>query len=295
VTGGTGFVGRRLVPRLLARGCAVAVLQRRGAPPRARTLPAGAAPVEGDFRDPASFAADLPWRPDALVHLAWHATTGDYQMSPANADDRLGSLRLFEAARGWGCRRIVGAGTCLEYGASEQPLAEDAPLDPPTPYAAAKAALFLALRASHQQFAWVRPFFVYGPGEDPSRFVPSVVRALLRGEPAETTSGEQRRDYLHVDDLAEAFALIATTDIEGAVNVGSGSAVPVRALALRIAALLGRPDLLRLGARARPVGDPDLIVADVARLRGLGWRPTVGLEEGLRGTIDWWRAHERTG
>jgi nucleoside-diphosphate-sugar epimerase len=265
VTGAGGFVGARLVPRLRQRGCDVWPLARGGA---------------------------LPDHADLVVHLAWHATTGDYQTSPRNWDDLVASLRLVESARDWRAR-FVGVGTCLEYRPADHPLHEDAPLAASTPYAAAKSALAFALGASGLSHAWVRPFYLYGPGEHPSRLVPAVARALLGGRAVETTSGEQRRDYLHVDDLADAIALVALGDLEGTVNVGSGVGVPVRDLIGRIAALVGRPDLVRLGARPRPPGDPDLVAADVSRIKSFGWRPIISLEDGLRNTIDWWREHER--
>jgi nucleoside-diphosphate-sugar epimerase len=265
VTGAGGFVGARLVPRLRQRGCDVWPLARGGA---------------------------LPDHADLVVHLAWHSTTGDYQSSARNWDDLLGSLRLVESARDWGAR-FVGVGTCLEYRPADHPLPEDAPLAASTPYAAAKSALAFALRASGLSHAWVRPFYLYGPGEHPSRLVPAVARALLGGRPVETTSGEQRRDYLHVDDLADAIALVALGEVEGPVNVGSGVGVPVRDLIGRIAEIVGRPELVRLGQRPRPPGDPDLVAADVARIKSLGWLPIISLEDGLRSTIDWWREHER--
>jgi nucleoside-diphosphate-sugar epimerase len=104
------------------------------------------------------------------------------------------------------------------------------------------------------------------------------------------TAGAQRRDFVHVEDVAEALAAIARARVEGAVNVGTSTAVPVADVARAIARLLDRPDLLRLGALPARPGTAPCVAAARGRLRDLlGWRPRYDLVAGLRQTIDWWR------
>jgi nucleoside-diphosphate-sugar epimerase len=99
------------------------------------------------------------------------------------------------------------------------------------------------------------------------------------------------RDFLHVADSGDAFAALLDSGVEGAVNVGSGEGVAVADVVRRIAALAGRPELVELGALQAPAGEPPLLVADVGRLRDeVGWRPSRSLDEGLRDTVEWWRA-----
>jgi nucleoside-diphosphate-sugar epimerase len=142
--------------------------------------------------------------------------------------------------------------------------------------------------------AWARLFLVYGPHEHPLRLVPSVTRALLAGQPAPCTLGEQRRDVLHVADAADALAALLESDVTGAVNVASGEAVPVCGVVERIAAVVGRPDLLRPGALLDRAGDPPLLVADVCRLRQeLRWAPHYDLDRGLAQTVAWWKEQVR--
>ncbi|MEA2139827.1 MAG: UDP-glucose 4-epimerase, partial [Solirubrobacteraceae bacterium] len=122
----------------------------------------------------------------------------------------------------------------------------------------------------------------------------SVARALAAGERAPTSAGLQRRDFLHVDDVAAAFAAIVASGATGAVNVGSGEAVTVRSIAEQLAAAAGRPELLDVGALPDRPGDPPEIAADVARLRDeVGFAPSWSLADGLAETLGWWRSQVR--
>src|SRR5262249_31036942 len=98
----------------------------------------------------------------------------------------------------------------------------------------------------------------------------------------------------HVQDAADALVALLDSDLQGAVNVGSGNAVSVRSLVRRLGVLTGRPELVRCGAVPDRPDEPPLIVADVGRLRGeLGWSPRFTLEGGLAQTVDWWRNQSR--
>jgi nucleoside-diphosphate-sugar epimerase len=168
------------------------------------------------------------------------------------------------------------------------------PLVPATLYGAAKHGLHVVAEslAAHAGFelAWGRIFFLYGPGEDPRRLVASVARALARGEPAPASHGRQLRDFLHVEDVADAFAALAAADVTGAVNVASGTSVSIRELVELLGDLSGRPELVEIGALPVRPGDPDDLSADVRRLRDeVAWRPGRSLEDGLRETLEWWR------
>ena len=115
--------------------------------------------------------------------------------------------------------------------------------------------------------------------------------ALLRGERVATTAGRQRRSFLYVEDAADAVAAIALSGVDGAVNVGSDAAVPVRELVERLASAIGRSDLLDIGALPVRTGDPDVLWPDTSRLRSLGWSPGRTLAEAVDETIAWWRAN----
>jgi nucleoside-diphosphate-sugar epimerase len=233
-------------------------------------------------------------RPDVLVHLAWYVEPGRYWTAPENirwVEASLALLRAFAAAGG---RRAVVAGTSAEYDwrAVEERIEEQrTPLRPTTLYGAAKHALHTAAAAYAEQagfeLAWGRIFFVYGPGEPAGRLVPSVATGLLAGEPVPTTRGDQIRDFMHVEDVAAAFAALAHDHTTGAVNIASGEPARVGDVVDMLAAQAGRPELLRPGALPDREGDPLRLVADVRRLREeVGFVPLIALPEGLARTLE---------
>jgi nucleoside-diphosphate-sugar epimerase len=296
VTGATGFVGRNALGPLAERGFEVHAVTSREPPAELEGL---AVWHRADLLTPAAAEGVIDAaRPTHLLHLAWYTEHGDYWGSLENVrwvEASLLLLRRFAAAGG---RRAVVAGTCAEYDWSRSPLSEaESPLVPATLYGAAKRGLHvvadaLAARAGFD-LAWGRIFFTYGPHEDQRRLVASVARALARGEPAPSSHGRQVRDFLHVEDLADAFAALVAAEVTGAVNVAAGTSVSVREIVQLLGELSGRPELVELGALPPRPGDPDELSADVGRLRDeVGWRSPRSLEDGLHETLEWWR--ERT-
>jgi nucleoside-diphosphate-sugar epimerase len=167
-------------------------------------------------------------------------------------------------------------------------------LRPATLYGAAKHATHAVARAYAREVggdvAWGRVFFLYGPGENRQRLVPSVALALLAGREALTTDGSQIRDFMHVDDVARAFVALMDSGVAGAVNLASGEGVAVRDVITAIGEIVGRPDLVRLGALPRPAEEPRSLVADVGRLQQeVRFRPRITLAEGIAETVTWWR------
>lgn len=298
VTGASGFVGRRALAPLAASGFEVHAVGR-GASAPAET-PEGVRWHRADLLDAAARARLLS-RVGAshLLHLAWYAEPGAFWAARENAAWVAATIGLLDEFAAAGGRRATLAGTCAEYDwSAPQPLAEDSPLAPATYYGACKDATRRVAEGLAQlagvSLAWGRIFFLYGPREDERRLVASVARALAAGERAPTSTGLQRRDFLHVDDVAAAFAAILASKAEGPVNVASGEAVTVRSIAELLAGAAGRPELLDLGALPDRPGDPREIVADIARLRDeVGFAPAWTLQDGLAATVDWWRSELR--
>jgi nucleoside-diphosphate-sugar epimerase len=291
VTGGSGFIGARALEPLAARGFEVHAVSR---------TPAGDAPASvtwhtADLLDGAERGVLLEQvRPSHLLHLAWYAEPGAFWSARENADWVVATIALLQAFAAAGGRRAVVAGTCAEYDwSSGGVLAEGAALAPHTYYGVAKDATRRVAEGlaalDGVELAWGRIFLLYGPGEDERRLVASVARALVRGERVPTTSGEQVRDFLHVDDVAAAFAALVAGDVQGAVNIGSGEGVTVRRVVELIAAAAGRPELLDVGVLPSRAGEPAVLVADTTRLRDeAGFAPAIGLQEGIAQTVEWW-------
>ena len=247
LTGATGFVGRHTLTALVESGHDVHAVARRRGP--ALT---GVTWHEDDLLAGCEVVGEV--EPEILVHLAWYAEHGKFWSSPENVRWVEASLALLRAFAAAGGRRAVLAGTCAEYEWSREVYPEDAIKCPATLYGAAKHGLHTIASAYAEQaglsLAWGRLFFLYGPYEAPERFVPSLVRSLLAGEPVAMTSGEQRRDFLHAADAGAAFAALADSEVVGAVNVSSGETVVLRELAQQIGRLIGRGELLQIGSSA---------------------------------------------
>jgi nucleoside-diphosphate-sugar epimerase len=296
VTGATGCVGRHAIASLAAAGWDV-----HGVSSRAAALPE----TPGVTWHRANLlthgqAEDVLARvePTHLLHLAWYIAPGRWASAPENFDWVCASLELLRAFKAHGGRRIVAAGSCLEYDwhGHDGICSEDrTPLTPHTVYGTCKHALdqlTTAFAASQEMTtAWGRIFFLYGPHEHPDRLVASVVRSLLGGRPARCSHGNQVRDYLFVQDVADAFVELMDSTFAGDVNIASGRPITLKTIVERIGALMGRSDLIRLGAIPAAPTDAPVVVADVKRLHAsLSWRPRFDLDEGLRRTIAWWSA-----
>lgn len=292
LTGATGFIGSFVARRFLDAGCEVHALVEPAQPlGRIGDLAGRIAVHRADLGDREGVrGAARAARPEACVHLAWYAVPGKYLTADENTELVHASLGLYRAVTDAGCKRFVGAGTCIEYDVGYGLLHEErTPLRPHTLYGASKHALHGMLREVAARdgvsLAWLRYFFLYGPGEAPQRLVADVLGKLLRGEEAETTSGEQVRDFAHVADVAAATVHVTTSPFVGAVNVGTGVPVTVREVLRVLGEITGRPELLRVGALPRRAGDPPFICADVSRLKSLGFSPEHDLMSGLRDTV----------
>jgi nucleoside-diphosphate-sugar epimerase len=298
VTGATGCIGRHVLPGLLASGWDVHGVS-------SRDLEQASGPVRWhraellDTSQTESLVAMV--RPSHLLHLAWYIAPGKWAMAPDNLRWVRASLNLLQSFQSHGGTRVVTAGSCLEYDWHYGYCAEErTPCQPHTIYGTCKHALQLLTTAqaasTGMSSAWARIFFLYGPYEHPARLVASVIQSVLDGEPAKCSHGLQIRDYLFVQDVADAMVALLESDVSGPINIGSGQAITLKEIVTRAGTLLGRPELIRLGAIPAAATDTPLVVADMARAVRLlpSWRPKVGLDEGLQRTIDWWRQRHVT-
>ena len=315
VSGAGGFIGRWSVPALLRLGYDVhAVLSGQAN----RAIPEqlqGAKIYFANLLDASAVdRLTSKVRPSHLLHFAWIATPGVYWNSAENFRWLTASEHLLHSFRAHGGSRVMMAGSCAEYDWSRvevcdelsSPLAdaEAAPLNrsvaPASPYAACKIALQRVLadvgRREHLSTAWGRIFFQFGPYEHPDRLVPSVICNLLLNRAALLSHGRQIRSFLHVADVGEAFAAVLDSELEGPVNIGSDERIALAELVGRIGREVGRPELLRLGARPSPPQEPTLLVPEIHRLRDEArWQPRFTLNEALSDTIAWWRGRLQGG
>ena len=310
VSGAYGMLGAWLSAALLERGAAVIVLRRDERPGSALTL-TGTEPrctvVHGDLLD-----ADLIERTigeheaDTVFHLAAQTIVGTANRSPRSTFESnvRGTWNVLEACRLHGVERTVVAASDKAYGPSDVlPYTEEVPLRARHPYDASKAAADLIARSYWHTYelpvAVTRFANIYGGGDqNRSRLIPEAVAAVLEGRaPVVRSDGSPERDYLYVDDAVSAYLAIADLLDAGAAggeafNGGSGvprSVLEVIGAVCTAAGVDVTPDLRGTGT---PAGEIDRQWVDPSKLTGLsGWQPQVGLDEGLRRTIEWYRAN----
>ncbi len=292
VTGAGGFIGRHTLNPLVELGFDVHAVTSKNSYPREADCNWHIA----DLLDSTQVGGLISTvRPAYLLHFAWYLMPKDYQSSMNNFYWVQASLDILQKFKEHGGQRAVMAGTCFEYDTSDGYCSEFiTPKAPKSVYGKCKYALQIMLEGfsgvTGLSSAWGRLFFVYGPHEHPQRLVPSVIRSLLQGESALCSHGNQIRDYLHVQDTADAFVALLASDITGPVNIASGNAVTLKEIINKIAEKLGRKDLIQLGTLTAPADEPPSIVADVARLsKEVGWVPKHDLDTGLDQTIEWWK------
>ncbi len=271
VTGSAGFIGKRLIPHLLASGAKVISWPRQ----------------EVDLLDASSVIQRIQIdRPELVFHLASTGTR------PEEANSELaiyGNIRMAENLSAGilsmksECRLVV-AGSVSEYGGGEKSIvSENRVCHPVTKYGMGKLAASLYFRSealsSGLDLIILRLFGVYGPGESQRRLIPAVLEAISSKKPLDLSDGMQIRDFIHVDDVCEGFlrAAQSSCEKEKILNLGTGQGLAVKAVCEWIVKEKGAAQsLLKFGARPRSPFDADneCIVADVTALRSaLNWVP----------------------
>jgi UDP-glucose 4-epimerase len=282
VTGATGFVGWAVADRLRRDGHEVWGLARSDKP-----LPVGVERIAGDLRDGGVL---LPQRFDAVCHLAALVRARESRTDPvgfwrANVGGTLAVLSALAAQDGPPARLVV-ASTCAVYGEhSGQPIDETAPPRPTSPYGSSKLAADRAVAdlAATEAIGAVslRAFNVAGglpghPDRDETRLLPKAVAVALRRAAELTVNGDGSvvRDYVHVVDMADAFARALDACRPGqwtAYNVGAGRRSTIADVVAAVEAVAGRPLPVR---HLPPASEPPELLADAGRIgRELGWRP----------------------
>ena len=299
MTGGAGFIGSNLVRALLDRGDEVRVLDNFSTGNRSNLAGLDVEVIEGELR-----SYERVHNAVRGVDLVFHL--GALGSVPRSVQDPLtsgavnveGTLNVLLAARDEGVRRVVYSSSSSVYGTRhELPVTEDLPLDPISPYGVAKLAAeryCISFSRVYESFesVVVRYFNVFGPRQSPhsqyAGVVPLFITAVAAGSPVTIYGdGEQRRDFTYVDNVVEGTMLAGDArEATGRVfNVAASAPATVNDLAGLIGSILGVE--VKKEHAARRAGDIRDSWADVtAARRVLGWEPRIGLEDGLRRTVE---------
>ncbi len=292
VTGAGGLIGGAVARAAFAAGIEVIACGRR-AP---KTLPDGVTCIGADLADAeAAIALIDDTAPTHIVHAAWETRQPTYWNDPANLDWIVATTAMARTFARAGGTRFLQIGSCAEYDWTGDIPMRDGPA---TRYGKAKLAAFRAIEAAgHDSFAAIeaRIFWVYGPGENPARYIPLICRSHAAGVVPDLGSGRQRRDLVHIDDAARALLmLLADTAPTGVVDIGTGTGTLLADVAVEIAALAGVADT-GLGRTPDRPDDPEALLAHAAGLQSTGWTPRIALRDGLERVFTGWQKTTRDG
>ncbi|MBM3946150.1 MAG: NAD-dependent epimerase/dehydratase family protein [SAR202 cluster bacterium] len=299
VTGGAGFIGSHVVDALVSQGTSVEVLDLLTTGRRANLNPAATFhQVDLRSRDVGTLIEHT--KPEVVFHLGAQSSVVVSVRDPMEdvTVNVVGMVNLLQACVTQRVRKVVFAssGGTLYGEPQVLPCPEDHPIRPMSPYGASKESGEAFLRAFGSTFGLsgtaLRLGNVYGPRQDPNGEAGVIAifgGKMLRGEPVTIFGrGDQERDYVHVRDVAHAFVIASEESASEVYNVGTGAGTTVNALFKELAALTGY-STPPVHADARP-GEVFRVSLDSGKLeQRLGWRPSVGLKEGLAQTVEWLR------
>lgn len=314
VTGAGGFIGSHLAERLVGLGADVRAmvhynsLGRWGwldSSPLAKDMDVVAADItDRDRVRNAMEGRELVFHLAALIAIpySYHAPESYVRTNVG------GTLNVLQCAREVGVARVVHTSTSEVYGTAKYvPIDEEHPLQGQSPYSASKIGADKIAEAYHLSFnlpvVTIRPFNTFGPRQSARAVIPTIVTQCLLGETVHLGNLHPTRDLNYVSDTVEGFlcAAISGSGVGETFNIGSGRESSVGDLAQLVGRLVGKPvNIAREPERERPSGSEveRLLASNKKAKDTLGWQPQVSLEEGLKRTIDWFKAnlgHYRAG
>ncbi|MGI6259072.1 MAG: SDR family NAD(P)-dependent oxidoreductase [Anaerolineaceae bacterium] len=308
VTGAAGFIGSRLVEKLVENGAAVRAFTRytsRAELGLLATLPQTILSqielVRGDLRDHSAVESAMEGI-DVVFHLGALISIPYSYLHPVETvqTNVLGTLNILEACRKTGCR-LVHASSSEVYGtALRVPIDEEHPLQGQSPYSASKIGADKLVEAYFRSFdvpsITVRPFNTYGPGQSTRAVIPTIITQALASDRIKLGNLDAIRDFTFVDDTVAGFIAAARSDLwDGEVyNLGSGQEISIGSIAELIFEILRKEIVVEIDQkRIRPEkSEVKRLISDNRKAREkLNWTPQVPMREGLTRTITWIRSH----
>lgn len=293
VTGATGFVGPYLVQALMEKGARVKILSLNQGEIPSYLRADDPDIVKGDITKPETLDR-ITKGVDIVFHLAAIANVDYAIQNPVKTYEVnvRGTLNLLEEVRKYPVQKFIYVSSSHVYGVPQYlPVDEKHPIAPREPYSASKAAAENIVNgysgAYEIETAIVRPFNIYGSGQDESFLIPSIIQQASGSDVIEVGNVEPTRDFTYITDVMAAFLKIAESG-SGVYNIGSGDEVKIGDIVRKIVDIVN-PDIeIRSVVDRKRSGGVEIprLCADVSRLKEIGWAPTIGIEEGLRNIVD---------
>jgi nucleoside-diphosphate-sugar epimerase len=294
ITGASGFIGSSVATKLLSEGHEISLLIRNPSTLwRVNSCQGICKIIQGDLQHPESYRVELEkFSPEVVIHLAWQGVSGLERNSSAQYGNVEGTIKLIDIAIAIGVKAFVSLGSQAEYGNINMRADENAPTIPTHLYGAAKLATYhlgsKLSETSGMRFVWLRLFSSYGPGDNPSWFIPSLIIGALKGAKPKLTNCEQMWDFIHVGDVTAAIRAVALNPkAQGLYNLGSGKAVKLSDVVKKIGSIMQFN--FELGGMPYRQDQVMHLEANIDKLKSaVGWSPIIELEQGLDETVRWW-------
>jgi len=293
IVGGTGFIGRNMAKEAVNRGFQVSIVSKNDCPEFRRLK--GVVYITADVVDKVKLSEVLKDKSfHYVINLGGYVNHVNYfdggdEVFKVHFD---GTKNLVSCIDKSNLKSFVQIGSSDEYGDNVAPQNESQRESPISPYSFAKVASTHFLQMLHKTEGFpavvLRPFLVYGPGQDDNRFIPQIIQGCINDEEFPTSDGEQLRDFCYIDDIVDVILLALTSkDVYGEViNIASGNPVSIKHVVNTIVDMVGsgKPNFGQIDYRNM---ENMMLYADISKAeRMLGWNASIGLEQGLKSTIN---------
>ena len=302
VTGGNGFIGAKVVERLVSLGYApITMLRKNNDRKRLLHVLDKIKIFEASLENAKDTSAILKkTNPEIIIHLAGYGVYSYQDMSKENIQRMISSnvdvtMNLLYAAQNTDCKLFINTGSCFEYGSKDIPFDEESMLEPVNMYGVTKASATLLSRVfsktSTFSLVTVRPFTAYGPGEDERRFIATVIKQCLQGKNPTLTSQKIVRDYIYIEDVVDAYIAIVELGekLSGEIiNISTGKGTLLEDAAKIIIQKTKANVVVDIGSFPSRDGEVLSLVGEAKKAeRLLKWKARYSLEEGIDKTIEW--------
>lgn len=299
VVGGSGFIGENVVREAISQGYNVTVVSKKRLSPDVRKHNIKYVSVDIANQDEVRLRLGSSAF-NYVINLAGYVDHSDFfdGGEAVIGAHYGGTLNLIKCLNKKTLIKYVHMGSSDEYGNNASPQNEEQRESPISPYSYAKTAATQFLQMLHRTECFpaviIRPFLVYGPGQDINRFIPQVIKGCISNDVFPVSSGEQLRDFCYIADFVDAiFLALKSKRASGhVINIASGQPVMIRTVIEKIVLQIGQ-GAPSFGAVKYRQGENMKLYADTTKARTiLGWEPKVDLDSGIRETIKWVRSRD---